>query len=196
MTTASIHWPSDDETKPAPEPLILVQALVNTVELPAGPDRLADPDDARAWLADQDLLAPAARMTDADLDLVRGVRDALRALLVHNGGGPAATEDALAPLREVAAGAAARAEFGEDGVVRMAAAGDSVRERLVTLLLIIHDAQRDGSWARLKACANDECQWAFYDRSRNHGGTWCDMAACGNKLKNRDFRARRRGATR
>jgi predicted RNA-binding Zn ribbon-like protein len=42
------------------------------------------------------------------------------------------------------------------------------------------------------ACANDDCQWAFYDRSRNHGGTWCDMATCGNKLKNRDFRARRR----
>ena len=33
--------------------------------------------------------------------------------------------------------------------------------------------------------------WAFYDRSRNHGGTWCDMASCGNKLKNREFRARR-----
>ena len=35
---------------------------------------------------------------------------------------------------------------------------------------------------------------AFYDRSRNHGGTWCDMASCGNKLKNREFRARRRRA--
>ena len=57
----------------------------------------------------------------------------------------------------------------------------------------MRDAQRDGSWARLKACANDECQWAFYDRSRNHGGTWCEMSACGNKLKNREFRARRRG---
>ena len=68
------------------------------------------------------------------------------------------------------------------------------RERLIELLLIMRDAQRDGSWARLKACANDECQWAFYDRSRNHGGTWCEMSACGNKLKNREFRARRRKA--
>jgi predicted RNA-binding Zn ribbon-like protein len=64
---------------------------------------------------------------------------------------------------------------------------------LIELLLIIRDAQRDGSWSRLKACGNDECQWAFYDRSRNHGGTWCDMASCGNMLKNREFRARKRG---
>jgi predicted RNA-binding Zn ribbon-like protein len=76
--------------------------------------------------------------------------------------------------------------------VRLSATGDSVRERLVELLVIIRDAQRDGTWARLKACANDECQWAFYDKSRNHGGSWCTMATCGNKLKNREFRARRR----
>jgi predicted RNA-binding Zn ribbon-like protein len=78
----------------------------------------------------------------------------------------------------------------------LAADGDSVTERLVDLVLIMRDAQRDGSWTRLKACANDECQWAFYDRSRNHGGTWCEMSSCGNKLKNREFRARRRKANR
>ena len=76
--------------------------------------------------------------------------------------------------------------------MRLMPVGDSVRARLLGLLLIVSDAQRDGTWAHLKACANDDCRWAFYDRSRNHGGTWCDMATCGNKLKNRDFRARRR----
>ena len=93
-------------------------------------------------------------------------------------------------LKAVADGGSARAELGDDGEVHLAADGDSLRDRLVNLLLIIRDAQRDGSWALLKACANDECQWAFYDKSRNHGGTWCDMATCGNKLKNRAFRAR------
>jgi predicted RNA-binding Zn ribbon-like protein len=95
----------------------------------------------------------------------------------------------------VAAGGAVRAELDSDGVVGLAAAGDSVAERLVELLLVVRDAQRDGSWTRLKVCANDECRWAFYDRSRNHGGTWCEMSACGNKLKNREFRARRRKAS-
>jgi hypothetical protein len=93
-------------------------------------------------------------------------------------------------LRSVADGGTARASLADDGEVRLLAAGDSVRDRLVDLLLIVRDAQRDGTWKLLKACANDECQWAFYDRSRNHGGTWCEMSVCGNKLKNRAFRAR------
>ena len=63
--------------------------------------------------------------------------------------------------------------------------------RLGSLLLIVRDAQRDGSWDRLKACRNDECQWAFYDRSHAGRGSWCDMASCGNKIKNRNLRARR-----
>ena len=193
MTPRPVQWLGDDESKPAPEPLVRVQALVNTVELPDGPDRLADPGDARPWLIDNALLAPTADLTVADLDLVRGVREALRALLVHNAGGPPPSDEALSPLKAVAAEGTARADCGDAGEVRLSATGDTVRERLVELLLIMRDAQRDGSWARLKACANDECQWAFYDRSRNHGGTWCEMSACGNKLKNREFRARRRG---
>ena len=93
-------------------------------------------------------------------------------------------------MRSVATRGSAHATLDDDGEIRLTADGDSVRDRLMQLMLIIRDAQRDGTWTRLKACANDECQWAFFDRSRNHGGAWCDMAACGNKLKNRAFRAR------
>jgi predicted RNA-binding Zn ribbon-like protein len=196
MTARPVQWPGDDESKPAPEPLVLVQTLVNTVELPDGLDRLADPTDARPWLVGNHLLAPHAELADADLDLVRAVREALRAMLVHNAGGLPPNKTALAVLQSVAEGGTARADLGDDGEVRLSAHGDSVRDRLVELLLIIRDAQRDGTWGRLKACANDECQWAFYDRSRNHGGTWCEMAACGNKLKNRAFRARSKAAPR
>jgi predicted RNA-binding Zn ribbon-like protein len=192
MTPEPTHWPGDDEPKPAPGPLALVQALVNTVELPEGADRLADPGDARPWLVDTGLLAPKAALTDADLEFVRAVREALRAMLVHNAGGPPPNKSALAVLRAVAEGGTARADLGDRGEVRLAATGDSLRARLVGLLLIVRDAQRDGTWVLLKACANDECQWAFYDKSRNHGGTWCEMSACGNKLKNRAFRARSR----
>ena len=194
MTPKPVQWLGDVESKPAPEPLFRIQALVNTAELPEGPDRLADVHDARAWLVDNGLLAPTADLTVADLDLARGVREALRAMLVHNSGGPAPSDEAMSALRLAAAQGTARAHCDDAGEVRLTATGDTVRERLVELILVMRDAQRDGSWARLKACANDECHWAFYDRSRNHGGTWCEMSSCGNKLKNREFRARRRKA--
>jgi predicted RNA-binding Zn ribbon-like protein len=191
MPQAPVVWLGDAEAKPAPEPLTRVQALINTVDLESGTDRLADPADAAPWLRSQDLLGARADPGADDLRTIRAVREALRAMLVHNSGGPAPSAAQMHPLRHVAESAAARVRLDEDGAVRLDADADSVEGRLLKLLLIVAEAQRDGTWAHLKACGNEACRWAFYDRSRNHGGTWCDMATCGNKLKNREFRARR-----
>ena len=99
----------------------------------------------------------------------------------------------MAPLRAVSEAHSARLKVGHGGAIelenpRQVDLGDALFE----LLLIIHRAQQDGTWARLKICANDDCEWAFFDRSRNQHGNWCDMAVCGNRLKNRELRARRR----
>jgi predicted RNA-binding Zn ribbon-like protein len=192
MAVGPTTWQSDDENKPAPESLLRLQALVNTREIDTGRDRLDDPADANPWLSENGLLPAAAEPTAEDLALIRGVREALRAMLVHNAGGEAPDPDALRPLRAVAAVGGARVDVGDDGAVRLARDGGGLHARLLELLLVVRDAQLDGSWGRLKACRNDECLWAFYDRSRNYGGAWCDMATCGNRIKNRDFRARRR----
>ena len=53
---------------------------------------------------------------------------------------------------------------------------------------------RDGTFARLKACREHTCEWAFYDHSRNRSATWCSMEVCGNRAKARDLsRAPRQG---
>ena len=61
------------------------------------------------------------------------------------------------------------------------------------MLAIVFRAMEDGTWARLKACREDTCQWAFYDRSKNRSATWCSMAVCGNRAKARTYRQRHRG---
>jgi predicted RNA-binding Zn ribbon-like protein len=71
-------------------------------------------------------------------------------------------------------------------------AGDGCNGALGELLAIVFRAMSDGSWARLKACGEDTCQWAFYDRSRNRSGTWCSMEVCGNRAKARAYRSRHR----
>ena len=68
----------------------------------------------------------------------------------------------------------------------------STRTGLLALLMVIRDGQRDGTWQRLKACGNPDCRWAFYDRSHSRAGAWCDMATCGNRIKNRRLRQRHR----
>lgn len=194
MSRAPGQWTADSETRPAPAPLDRVQALVNSIDVEIDQDRLARVDDARPWLIGQRLLDAEAPLTEGELAHLRVVREALRALLIHNTGGPPAGADDVAVLREVAAAGRTRAVIDDDGRVELRVVGESMVERLGELLVIIRDAQRDGTWSRLKACANEDCRWVFWDQSRNRGGSWCDMAICGNRLKNRDFRARHRAA--
>jgi predicted RNA-binding Zn ribbon-like protein len=192
MSAVPTQWLDDAEKKPAPEPLRRIQSLINTVDRESGLDRLAAAADAAPWMTANGLLTSGETPTQDDLLVLTGVREGLRALVLQNTVGQAPDPALVAPLHRITETEHARAVVAEDGAVQLAPVGDSLRARLLALLLIVSDAQRDGTWVHLLACANDDCQWAFYDRSRNHGGTWCDMATCGNKLKNRDFRARRR----
>ena len=61
------------------------------------------------------------------------------------------------------------------------------------MLAIVAASIADGTWERLKACAADDCHWAFYDHTRNRSGRWCSMAVCGNRAKVERFRERARG---
>jgi predicted RNA-binding Zn ribbon-like protein len=188
VQTAVPTWVPDIETKPAPMPLLVVQSFVNTWESDTGVDLLADPDEGPRWLHEAGLLrAPAV-----DLAQARAIREAIRGLLVANSGEGEVEPADLAVLR----GEADRVRPGlvvlDEGVIDLQPGSDDGLAFLAaSLLLIIRDAQRDGSWARLKACRNPDCHWAYYDRSHAGRGAWCDMAVCGNRIKNRNLRTRR-----
>ena len=188
-------WVPTSETKPAPYPLLVVQSFVNTREADIGADLLWDDEvAARAWLGDAGLVDPDA--PEIDLAEARAFRESIRALLVHNGGGPRPTAAELGAMERVAALCRLRPAVDGRGRVELEATADGEPAPWPRLLLIIRDAQRDGTWERLKACRNDECRWAFYDRSHAARGAWCDMAVCGNRMKNRSLRSRRAGAGR
>lgn len=53
----------------------------------------------------------------------------------------------------------------------------------------------DGDPARIKTCENEDCRWVFYDKSRNRSRRWCDSSGCGNLMKVRRFRERRKKKT-
>jgi predicted RNA-binding Zn ribbon-like protein len=59
-------------------------------------------------------------------------------------------------------------------------------------LAVLHSALAAGYADRIKVCRNDECGWLFFDESRNRSRQWCDMAACGSRMKARAYRARQR----
>jgi len=186
-------WVPGQETKPAPMPLLLVQSFVNTWDGDHGSDLLLDPAAACDWLAAAGLWHAGRAPESADLDLARRVRESIRAILVANAGGPQPAPGDLQALQAAAQASRPGLKVGPGGQISLQGEpAGPLDAGLVTLLLAIRDAQRDGTWQRLKACGNPDCRWAFYDRSHSRAGAWCDMATCGNRIKNRRLRQRQR----
>jgi predicted RNA-binding Zn ribbon-like protein len=174
----------------APNGLDLVIDFVNTLDLDEGTDALATPDGLRAWLADEGLLNRASAPVSAGerLNAVR-LREALRELMLANNG-EADGARAGRELEQAALRGDLRVHFAPSGTVSLAPGAGGVLGALAQLLVPVAHALGDGSWRRVKACRASDCQWAFYDRSRNRSGVWCEMAVCGNRTKVRTYRER------
>src|SRR3954449_11791146 len=186
--------PAEDHPKAAPGDLNHIRRFVNTLDLEDGSDLIAEPGSLRDWLAERDLIDDRAELTAADVRQAQSVREALRKLLLANNGDeldPAAVET----LNAAAKGAELQVRVAPDGSAQLAPVRTGIDAAIGRLLAIVHTAMADGTWWRLKACRlHDTCEWAFYDWSKNHSGTWCDMKVCGNRSKARAYRERRRAA--
>jgi predicted RNA-binding Zn ribbon-like protein len=171
-----------------PDGLEIVQAFVNTAEVESGSDELATPVALVAWLSEHALVEGGVKASEQDLERTRALREALRALLYVNSGGELDPE-APTVLDAAAERAGLRLRFDADGASLIPGAG-GVDGAHGSLLAIVAEAMRAGTWARLKACRSDDCRWAFFDGSKNHSRAWCSMAVCGNRAKARTFRER------
>jgi predicted RNA-binding Zn ribbon-like protein len=178
------------QRSPAPGSLEDVRAFVNTLDVESGQDTLTEVGGLRAWLVDRGLLDDGAVVTEDDLQRARRLREARRGMLRPNHDREPPTPSDLAVVNEFAEVLTVR--FTPDGW-EIIPAHDGVGQAVGHLLGRVVSAMGDGTWARLKVCVEDTCQWAFYDASRNRSGRWCSMAVCGNRTKVRAFRERQAG---
>lgn len=174
---------------PAPAGLCVVQDLVNTAGMLTAPvpDLLDDPDEAQRWI-DTSLRGwgeqtgqapPRIRITAKDLAALRALRDAVRGWLTNQD-----EDQARHPLSADVSLQAGRLTYQPQGN------GAAAISSLVHLEALL--ASHTGALARLKICKNPACGAAFHDASRNSTRVWHDMRTCGNVMKLRASRARRR----
>jgi predicted RNA-binding Zn ribbon-like protein len=178
-----------DQTAPAQ--LELVREFVNTRDVEESTDALETPAGALKWLTAHGLGGEKPSVDAEDLERLVSVREALRTLLLANNAGNPPPSEAIEVLNAESSEAAVVLHFepaGSDLVTHCMGINHAIAE----LLAIVHDSMNDRTWARLKACPAEDCQWAFYDHSRNRSGTWCEIGKCGNRAKARRFRERNR----
>ncbi len=166
----------------------LLVDFVNTRDVEEKTDSIADARGLQVWIRDRtgDYVEPP---DEEGLARLLALRESLRALLGANNGEEVEPGE-LAPLEEAAERGRFRTTFA-DGRLDLAPARSDLSGFEARLLLAIERLQSHGAWPRLKACTNDECQWAFYDTTRNHSRSWCSMDVCGNREKTRRYRERK-----
>ena len=154
-----------------------MRRFCNTVNRENGADAWRSAAELDAWLAGEGYRVRPSRA--ADLRRVKAVREAI-------------WQSVRSGTREPIAGAVPGVQVcceATGGTLRLVAAGDTVEAVVTELVLDICDADRRGTFGRLKSCAH--CRWVFYDTSKNRTGRWCSMQACGGREKAKAYRRRR-----
>jgi predicted RNA-binding Zn ribbon-like protein len=171
----------------APGRLELLQRFINTHnhDFPDDWDRVGSAEKAQQWLRAKGLVGAGEAVTARDAARLRALREAIRTLMMGR-------EDAAATktVRDAARRARLRVVLDDDGGTSLEPTSSGVDGAVATLLGILHEAQLTGHWERMKGCR--QCEYAFYDRSKNRSAAWCAMSICGNRTKNRAYYQRRR----
>ncbi len=178
------------EYKVAPEPLIAVQGLVNTYDFEKAEETLTDPAVAGKWLFGAGLVEGDGPISDGEFGDLLELRRILRQILEAQSKGEV-DGGVFRELQLLANRYPAGYDIGDLGQVTLCLKPvDTAGELIGQLIGIVGIAQELNQWGRLKICADDNCRWAFYDSSKNRGGTWCRMEVCGNRNKNRRYRSK------
>lgn len=173
----------------APGALALVEDFLRTR------NDIATTSDLDRWREQRGL---AGEVTAETFDRAIRLREALRSLILANNGGPAdAAAVRLVNAELVTCGPPQVTQDGSSLSVQWGTGcrtGDQRGGMFTTILAAVITAMTDGSWQRMKACAAEDCRYAFYDHTRNRSGRWCDVAGCGTNARMRAYRQRRHAA--
>lgn len=189
MTQRSLSRTGTFKARTAPARLRILQAFVNTRDVETGRDELWNPEKLAEWLVEQKLVAAGTVLDKDAWETALTIREALREQFrAHNGakvdGRPMET------LSRAFGDLNARLFLTSKGVVGIEGADAGWPGALARLLLAMSFAKNKNLWKRLKACRSEECQWIFYDASRNLAGRWCSVNRCGNRTNTRTYRRR------
>ena len=175
-----------------PWTLETVRKFINTKNIEEQTDTLTTPDNLAGWLDSHRLTKERPKVDEESLKGFLTIREGLRSLALLNNR-TKFDAGSLREFRELVNGCMLRVNISDDGELLVEPEGNELERLEGSLLLELHRSMVVGTWSRLKACQNEDCQEAFYDESRNHSRKWCDMAE-GNKMKARRHLSRKRSA--
>lgn len=98
----------------------------------------------------------------------------------------------LAALNRILAQAPVTRRLEEGGTLALRETERGIEGLMGEIVASLAPMLARGEPSRVKICENPDCGWVIYDESRNQTRRWCSAADCGNLIKVRRHRSRRR----
>lgn len=155
-------------------------------------DELANAQGLASWMAERGFIKPGAKITPAMFETAIQLRSSLRALLECDPAERAKNKAVLRSLNKITGLFPLVAEASDKGEMRLRPARSDALGGLSNIVAELHGASTSGSLKRLKMCAAEECRRVFFDRSKPGSRRWCVSTLCGNRMKTRAYRERRK----
>lgn len=158
-------------------------------------DRLDKPEWLARFLAHFDL-PPLQAPQPQEVAALKEMRDRLRlmAVALASGGAPGVEDVAWLNLL-LQQGPVARQVAEEGRRLQLVPLRQDWPQFMAEVAASFAHTLAEGEGTRVRVCENPDCLWVFYDDTRNRTKRFCDDKMCGNLMKVRRFRARKRATT-
>lgn len=153
-------------------------------------DRLDQPAWQQEFLDRWQIRAPVPAGA-ADLAAMREFRTLLQRMVEGLCTGAPLPPEEMAALNAVMAGGPVLRQVVQ-GRLDLIAARQDWAQVLAEVAAAFASTLTGGEGARVRCCENPNCRWVFYDDTRNRTKRYCDEKLCGNLMKVRRFRARKK----
>jgi predicted RNA-binding Zn ribbon-like protein len=171
-------------------------------------EELHDISDLLQWAKEAALLSPAdhdrlaahyrrnSRETAAALTRAIAIRDLLISIFTGISNDRSLSSQHLSDLNSALAQAPGllRVHKNSDRIeTEWTSAADGLGQILFPVLTSAAELLASPRVGRIRECGSNDCTWLFVDESRNRSRRWCDMRACGNRMKARRHYQRAKG---
>jgi predicted RNA-binding Zn ribbon-like protein len=167
--------------------------LVNSAPRGGTDEGLPDLNALRDFVVRHDV-SEVGRLTAADLQAVRDLRDAIRA--VFSAPDDRAAADVVNTLVSQAGVTPRLTDHdGYDWHIHYFTPGASLADHLaIDCGMALANVVASGERERLRRCEAPDCEQVLVDLSRNRSKRYCDARTCGNRLHVAAYRERQRAA--
>lgn len=152
-------------------------------------ERLRTPEDLARWIDEAGLVAAPRRITAAQLDEGRALREAINRL-ARPGAQPRRGDRAL--VNRWAARPDIAPQLAPGGTLAHRATGGVVEAVYATIARDAVDLLTGPLAGRIRECGAPDCALLFVDASRPGRRRWCSTTACGNRARTKAYRSRRK----